>query len=41
MAVDVTLRLPEDLVEHAKRFGEVTDHLVTDFFGPVDQRYVR
>lgn len=25
MAVEVTLRLPEDLVEHAKRFGEVTE----------------
>jgi len=25
MAVEVTLRLPEYLVEHAKRFGEVTE----------------
>lgn len=25
MAVEVTLRLPEDLVEYAKRFGEVTE----------------
>lgn len=25
MAVEVTLRLPEEIVEHAKRFGEVTE----------------
>lgn len=37
MAVEVTLRLPEDLVEHTKRFGEVTERIpdVTTLTGDV------